>query len=131
MSKFILVGILTCIQTITFGQTIPIAYDIPPGLEKNISPEHYRLLVDTSVEVITRIDLEDTYTVLTLDLPNAPTPVQKSIFDRWKKEKAEVFRVALDTSRGIPPTSSANGAAPSPSRTRASSPYARSAAINP
>jgi hypothetical protein len=52
MSKFILVGILTCIQTITFGQTIPIAYDIPPGLEKNISPEHYRLLVDTSVEVV-------------------------------------------------------------------------------
>jgi hypothetical protein len=190
MSKFILVGILACIQTITFGQPIPITYDIPPGLGKDISPEHYHLLVDTAVEVVeeryriefvkggtiqlargqqlsafnldnliltcaavkdtttwpaiirdhfhriytsvddqqkidpanyyairpylsiriyprdaieqlggaatlvTRVDLEDTYTVLTLDLPNALTPVQKSIFDHWKKEKAEVFRVA-------------------------------------
>jgi hypothetical protein len=196
IQSLLLVTILTCIQNLTFGQTIPITYDIPPGLEKDISPEHYHLLVDTSVEVveeryqiesvkggtiqlakgqqlsafnldnlilkcaavkdttawpaiirthfnqifksvdderpkldlanyyairpylslrilpmedvpdpnkfITRIDLEGTYTVLILDLPNAstankpdaPTPVQKSIFDHWKKEKAEVFRVA-------------------------------------
>jgi hypothetical protein len=46
--------------------------------------------------LVTRVDLEGTCTVLMLDLPDALTPVQKSIFDRWKKEKAEVFRVAQD-----------------------------------
>jgi hypothetical protein len=185
-------AILACIQTTTFGQRIPITYDIPAGLEKDISPQHYRFLVDTSIDVVeeryqiesvkggtiqlvkgqqldalnldnlilkcaavkdttawpavirdhfhrlfksadeqqkpdpanyyamrpylsiriyprdvieqrggpatlvTRVDLEDTYTVLMLALPDALAPVQKNIFDKWKKDKAEVFRVALD-----------------------------------
>jgi len=46
--------------------------------------------------LVTRVDLEGTYTVLMLDLPGAFTPVQRKMFDGWKKEKAGIFRVALD-----------------------------------
>ncbi|HXB35309.1 MAG TPA: hypothetical protein VNV35_17890 [Puia sp.] len=52
IQSLLLVTILTCIQNLTFGQPIPIGYDIPAGLEKDISPEHYRFLVDTSVDVV-------------------------------------------------------------------------------
>jgi len=44
---------------------------------------------------IVRSDLEGTYTLLMLDLPNAFTPVQKEIFDLWKKDPAEVFKIAI------------------------------------
>jgi hypothetical protein len=46
--------------------------------------------------LVSRVDLEGTYTLLMLDLPGAFTPVQKSIFDLWKKSRAEVFKAALD-----------------------------------
>lgn len=44
---------------------------------------------------IVRSDLEGTYTLLMLDLPNAFTPVQKQMFDAWKKDTAEVFKIAI------------------------------------
>lgn len=44
---------------------------------------------------IVRNDLEGTYTLLMLDLPNAFTPVQKQMFDSWKKDAAEVFKIAI------------------------------------
>ena len=44
---------------------------------------------------IVRSDLEGTYTLLMLDLPNAFTPVQKQMFDSWKKDPAEVFKIAM------------------------------------
>jgi hypothetical protein len=46
--------------------------------------------------LITRTDLEDTYTLLMLDLPNAFTPVQRKMFSLWKTDTAEVFRIAQD-----------------------------------
>jgi hypothetical protein len=47
-------------------------------------------------QLITRVDLEGTYTVLMLDLPGAFTAVQKKIFEVWKKDPAEVLRTAQD-----------------------------------
>jgi hypothetical protein len=46
--------------------------------------------------LIVKADLEDTYTVLMLDLPDAFTPIQKEMFDEWKKDTAEVFKIAQD-----------------------------------
>ena len=48
--RSLLLGILSCIYIATFGQTI--SYDIPAGYEKDIRPEDYRFLVDTSVAVV-------------------------------------------------------------------------------
>lgn len=44
--------------------------------------------------LVVKTDLEDTYTLLMLDLPGAFTPVQKEMFNLWKKDTTEVFRVA-------------------------------------
>lgn len=41
-----------------------------------------------------KTDLEDTYSLLMLDLPNTFTPVSRAIFDLWKKDISEVFKVA-------------------------------------
>lgn len=47
-----------------------------------------------SDKLITKTDLEGTYTMLMLDLPDAFTSVDKPLFDLWKKDKAEVFKTA-------------------------------------
>jgi len=44
--------------------------------------------------VLARTDLEGTYTLLMLDLPGTFVPVQKKIFELWKKEAGEVFTIA-------------------------------------
>jgi hypothetical protein len=44
--------------------------------------------------LVARTDLEGTYTLLMLDFPGAFTPVRKNMFDRWKKDAADVFRCA-------------------------------------
>ena len=44
--------------------------------------------------LVTKTDLEATYTMLMLDLPAAFTSVTKEIFDVWKKDKADVFKIA-------------------------------------
>jgi hypothetical protein len=44
--------------------------------------------------LITRTDLEGTYTVLMLDLPGAFAPVQKAEFELWKATLEAVFQVA-------------------------------------
>jgi hypothetical protein len=44
--------------------------------------------------VIARTDLEGTYTLLMLDLPGAFVPVQKKIFELWKKDTNDVFSIA-------------------------------------
>jgi hypothetical protein len=171
--RSLLLGILSCIYIATFGQTI--SYDIPAGYEKDIRPEDYRFLVDTSVAVVAdryqiefvkegtiqlvkgqrlqalnlhnlilkcvavkdttawpaiirehfkavfrsldeqqkidptnyegirkypsiriypHVDLEGTYTLLMLDLPDAFTPVQAPIFDGWKKAWSPFARSA-------------------------------------
>lgn len=46
--------------------------------------------------LIARTDLEDTYTLLMLDLPGAFTPVQKQMFDMWKKDTIDVFKIAQE-----------------------------------
>lgn len=46
--------------------------------------------------LIARTDLEDTYTLLMLDLPGAFTPVQKQMFDMWKKDTTDVFKIAQE-----------------------------------
>ena len=44
--------------------------------------------------LVSRTDLEGTYTLLMLDFPGAFTPVRATMFEKWKKDTAEVFRVA-------------------------------------
>lgn len=44
--------------------------------------------------LIVKSDLEGTFTLLMLDLPGAFTPVQKEIFDLWKKDSVQVFAAA-------------------------------------
>lgn len=44
--------------------------------------------------LVTREDLEHTYTVLMLDFPGGFAPVKRSMFETWKKNVAEVFQVA-------------------------------------
>lgn len=45
--------------------------------------------------VVARVDLQGTYTVLMLDVPGAFTSVHRKMFQLWKKDSAEVFRAAL------------------------------------
>ena len=70
------------------------------GIKKYLSIRIYpKETVDQrggAATVVSRVDLEGTYTLLMLDLPDAFTSVQTPIFDGWKKDKAEVFRVAQD-----------------------------------
>lgn len=44
--------------------------------------------------LVSRVDLEGTFTLLMLDLPGAFTPVQKQMFDFWKVGKDTVFKEA-------------------------------------
>ena len=44
--------------------------------------------------LILKTDLEDTYSMLMLDLPGAFTSVDKEMFDLWKKDSIEVFKIA-------------------------------------
>lgn len=44
--------------------------------------------------LVAKTDLEGTFTLLMLDLPDAFTPVQKSAFNLWKKSEIEVFALA-------------------------------------
>jgi hypothetical protein len=44
--------------------------------------------------LVTRTDLEGTFTLLMLDLPDAFTPVQKTEFNLWKKTESEIFEIA-------------------------------------
>lgn len=46
--------------------------------------------------LVLRTDLEGTYTLLMLDLQNAFTPVQQSVFQLWNKDINEVFKVAQE-----------------------------------
>jgi hypothetical protein len=43
---------------------------------------------------VVKTDLEDTYTLLMLDLPSTFSPVPKEAFESWGKSQAEVFRLA-------------------------------------
>jgi len=78
--------------------------------QKKIDPENYETIkkylslriypIETVTQrggiasLVVKTDLEDTYTLLMLDLPGAFTPVQKQIFQLWKKDTTEVFKIA-------------------------------------
>lgn len=47
-----------------------------------------------TVRLVAKTDLEGTYSLLMLDLPNAFTTVQKELFELWKKDTSEVFNIA-------------------------------------
>lgn len=44
--------------------------------------------------MVLKTDLENTYTLLMLDLPGAFTNVDRKMFDLWEKDTSEVFKVA-------------------------------------
>lgn len=44
--------------------------------------------------IVTKKDIEGTFTVLMLDLPQAFRTVERSMFNLWKKEENEVFKIA-------------------------------------
>ena len=44
--------------------------------------------------MVLKTDLENTYTLLMLDLPGAFTNVDRKMFDLWKKDTLEVFKIA-------------------------------------
>jgi len=46
--------------------------------------------------LVAKTDLEETYTLLMLDLPGAFTPVQKQMFEVWKLDTTTVFKVAQE-----------------------------------
>jgi hypothetical protein len=78
--------------------------------QKKITPQNYesikkylsiRIYPKTTINqqgkkesLVLKSDLEDTYSLLMLDLPGSFTPVDKPIFDLWKKDISEVFKVA-------------------------------------
>lgn len=80
--------------------------------EKKIDPENYETIkkylslriypsqaVDQrggAEQFIARKDLDGTYTLLMLDLPGAFSSVRRSVFAGWKKDTAEVFKIAQD-----------------------------------
>ena len=96
---------LMVFQIATFGQKIIDG-------QKDINPENFETVkkylglriypVDFvnqrggTSSLIVKTDLEDTYTLLMLDLPGAFTPVQKEMFSLWKKDTAEVFKLAQE-----------------------------------
>lgn len=44
--------------------------------------------------LVSKVDLEGTYTILMLDLPGAFSTIQKAVFELWKKNTEEVFKIA-------------------------------------
>jgi hypothetical protein len=63
-------------------------------LTLRIYPANYVMQRGGPGAIVTKTDLEGTFTVLMLDLPNAFSPVQRSHFRDWKKDSAEIFRIA-------------------------------------
>jgi hypothetical protein len=47
-------------------------------------------------QLVARKDLEGTYTLLMLDLPEAFSSVRRSVFEGWKKDSTEVFKAAQE-----------------------------------
>ena len=80
--------------------------------EKNIDPENFATVrnylslriypAETVMQrggvknLVSKVDLDGTYTLLMLDLPGAFSTVQKAVFELWKKDTEEVFRIAQD-----------------------------------
>jgi len=78
--------------------------------QKKIDPENYEVIKKyLSIRIypketinqrggiatlVVKTDLEGTYTLLMLDLPGAFMPVQKQIFQLWKTDSSEVFKIA-------------------------------------
>ena len=65
-------------------------------LSLRIYPKEAVLQRGGTEKIIFKTDLEDTYTVLMLDLPGAFTSVSKPVFDLWNKSNAEIFKMAQD-----------------------------------
>ena len=65
-------------------------------LSLRIYPEEYINQRGGISSLISRKDLEGTYTLLMLDLPGAFTPVQKEMFSFWKLDTPVVFKVAQE-----------------------------------
>ena len=64
------------------------------NLSLRIYPEAFIIQRGGHSNFISKKDLEGTYTLLMLDLPDAFTPVNKKMFELWKKDTAEIFRIA-------------------------------------
>ena len=80
--------------------------------QKKINPENYESVkkylsiriypIETvnqrggAASLVVKTDLEGTYTLLMLDLPGAFTAVKKQMFDLWKKDVSEVFKIAQE-----------------------------------
>lgn len=78
--------------------------------QEKINPEDYetikdmlalRIYPDASIasygglgNLVSKVDLEGTHTVLMLDFPRAFTPVQKELIAKWKKDSVDIFKVA-------------------------------------
>jgi len=63
-------------------------------LSLRIYPKEFVDAHGGTAPLITRVDLENTYTVLVFDLPGGFTAVTNGIFDTWHKNIAEVFQAA-------------------------------------
>jgi hypothetical protein len=78
--------------------------------KEKINPEDYetikdllalRIYPDASIasyggleNLVSKVDLQETHTVLMFDFPGAFTPVQKELIEKWKKDSAEIFQTA-------------------------------------
>lgn len=78
--------------------------------QKNINPKDFntvakylslriypKIFIDESKQandLVLRADIEGTYTMLMLDLPNAFTPVPKEVTKLWDKKESELFELA-------------------------------------
>lgn len=65
-------------------------------LSLRIYPEKTVAMFGGVSNLIAKIDLEGTYTLLMLDLPGAFTAVQQKMFDLWKLDTTTVFKIAQD-----------------------------------
>ena len=63
-------------------------------LSLRIYPKEFVDAHGGTAPLITRVDLENTYTVLVFDLPGGFTAVTNEMFDTWHKNIAEVFQSA-------------------------------------
>lgn len=78
--------------------------------QKQLDPNKFETLVDYftiriyqesfvqksggAENVISRKDLDGTFSILMIDLPSAFTPIQKEMFSNWDKTEEEVFAIA-------------------------------------
>jgi hypothetical protein len=65
-------------------------------LSLRIYPEKTVAMFGGVSNLVAKIDLEGTYTLLMLDLPGAFTAVQQKMFAVWKLDTATVFKIAQD-----------------------------------